>query len=151
MPSNSVPSPSVSPCRQQYLHKCMAPVAAHLHTLGVTVFPYIDDWLVFAPSRSQALEDIHVTLSLLADLGLRINEQKSILTPTQCITYVGIELDSTQARAFLPHERLIKIHTLLRQFHPYVLVPAHTAQHLLGIMASTTSTILHARLKLRSL
>ena len=44
--------------------KCMAPVAAHLLTLGILVFPYIDDWLLIAPSHSQALHDVNLTLSL---------------------------------------------------------------------------------------
>ena len=40
---------------------------------------------------------------------------------------------------------------LIERFLPHSFVTAHLAQPLLGLMASTTSTIQHSRLKMRSL
>ena len=77
----------------------MAAVAGHLCTLGISIFPYIDDWLIVSPSRSRALKDIQITLSLLAALGLKINQEQSILTPTQWIVYIGAVLDSYQGKS----------------------------------------------------
>ncbi|XP_015284102.1 PREDICTED: RNA-directed DNA polymerase homolog [Gekko japonicus] len=57
--------------------KTMVVVTAHLRLLGVSVFPYIDDWLLVANSEDLLLKNIQITLSLLQTLGLCINHKKS--------------------------------------------------------------------------
>lgn len=131
--------------------KCLAPVVAHLRTLGVTVFPYIDDWLLVAPSRGQALTSVQVTLRLLQMLGLKVNYKKSTLDPTQVVSYIGSTLDSRTARAFLPPARIGVIASLVRKFHPGASVSALLALRLLGYMASTISMVQYARLRMRPL
>ena len=67
------------------------------------------------------------------------------------MSYIGATLNSRRARLFLPSERIYKLQTALQKFQPHALVTAHHAQHLLGLMASTTASLPHARLKMRSL
>uniref|UniRef100_A0A803TRP3 ribonuclease H n=1 Tax=Anolis carolinensis TaxID=28377 RepID=A0A803TRP3_ANOCA len=55
--------------------KVMAVVAAHLRLQGITVYPYIDDWLLVARSRQSLLRDLRFTLSLLENLGYDLSEQ----------------------------------------------------------------------------
>lgn len=131
--------------------KCMAPVVAHLRLQGITIFPYLDNWLLVAPSRDQVLKGTHTTHSLPTDLGLQINTEKSKLTPAQVTSYIGATLDSTVGSAFLPEDRQLKIASAVCHFLPLCWITAHKAQQLLGLMASTTTTVQHARLKMHPL
>lgn len=99
-------------------------------------------------SKTQSCHNVCFTLSILEDLGLNVNFEKSILQPSQVITYIGAILDSREGRAFLPGKRQAKI---ARFFHPWAFVKAHCAQRLLGLMPSTTAVVQHARLKMRLL
>ncbi|XP_078243361.1 uncharacterized protein LOC144587247 [Pogona vitticeps] len=130
---------------------CMAPVAAYLRLQGIQVFPYINDWLIVSTSKHQALEDTQYVLQTLQSLGLTVNHEKSKLNPSQVVDYIGARLDSVHARMFMPPERIRKLHKAIRKFRPRTRVKASLAQHLLGLMASTTATLSHARLKMRSL
>lgn len=53
-------------------------------------FPYLDDWLVKASSLHRASEAISICLQLFRSLGLAINYQKSVLTPSQRITFFSL-------------------------------------------------------------
>lgn len=48
--------------------KCLTPVAAYLYLQGITIFLYLDDWLLVAPSWAKASKDTDFMLSLLRDL-----------------------------------------------------------------------------------
>lgn len=112
---------------------------------------YLDYWLLISPSESQAQRDTQFTLSLLVDLGLQINLEKSKLTLSRTMTFIGATLSSNLGWAFLPQERTLKLAGLVCLFRPHRWERARSAQQLLGLMASTTSTIQHAQLKMRSL
>ena len=128
----------------------MEPVIAYLRLQGIHVYPYIDDWLVVS-SRSQALKDAKFILRLLPHLSLTVNTEKSHLKPSKIVHYIGAKLDGLKGRVFLLAERILKIQRALRKFRPKAQVMAKHAQHLLGLMASTTPALSHARLKMRSL
>lgn len=52
--------------------KTMLVIATHLWTQGVTVFPYIDDWLLVAGSRDLLLRHLHLTIILFQFLGIEV-------------------------------------------------------------------------------
>ena len=54
---------------------------------------YIDDFLVVANSRAECQLIADELVSLLRHLGLKISWKKFI-DPTQCITFLGVEIDS---------------------------------------------------------
>ena len=84
----------------------MAPVCAYLRLQGIRVFPYLDDWLLVATSQDEASRNTRLTLDLLGDLGLCINREKSQLEPVQVIPFIGTDIDSRRARAYLPVKRV---------------------------------------------
>ncbi|XP_078241458.1 uncharacterized protein LOC144586699 [Pogona vitticeps] len=131
--------------------KCMAPVAAYLRLQGVQIYPYIDDWLIVSKSKHQALRDTQYVLQTLESLGLTINYEKSKLRPSRVVDYIGARIDSIRAQMFMPPERIQKILGAIKKFKPHARVKAKLAQHLIGLVASTTSTLSHACLKMRSL
>ena len=55
----------------QVFTRVMAPVSAILHSLGIRMRRYLDDWLVQFSSREELLRDLGVVLSLCRELGDR--------------------------------------------------------------------------------
>ncbi|KAJ7312097.1 hypothetical protein JRQ81_006437 [Phrynocephalus forsythii] len=63
--------------------KCLAPVATFLRLHDINIFPYLDNWLLVSPTKLQATQDLHYTLTILPPLGLQIGES---LPPRQTKT-----------------------------------------------------------------
>ena len=131
--------------------KCMAAVCAHFRTRGIQIHPYIDDWLVVSNSSTNLQRNLQYILATLQQLGLRINNEKSHMTPTRSIEFIGAVLDANAGRAYLPRNRADTIRRLAHQVLVQKVATAHTIQRLLGLMASTTAVTPFARLKMRRL
>ena len=56
---------------------------------------YIDDCLLFAEDYEQCRQNICDTTTLSQAAGFIVHPTKSVLTPTQCIVYLGFWLDSS--------------------------------------------------------
>ncbi|XP_077371178.1 uncharacterized protein LOC144014787 [Festucalex cinctus] len=78
---------------------------APLQSVGMKVLPYLDDWLLCAPSRAQVIQDTSDLLSHVARLGIRVNLPKSSLVPSQRTDFIGVKLDTTVMRAHPPPRR----------------------------------------------
>lgn len=61
---------------------------------GVRILNYLDDWLIMAPSRDKLCAHRSLLLSYLERLGFRINLAKSLLPPSQKISFLGAVFDS---------------------------------------------------------
>lgn len=75
--------------------RCMAAALAPLQSQGMKILPYLEDWLICAPSRGQVIQDTSCLLSHVAVLGLKVNLEKSYLNPSQTTTFIAIALDTT--------------------------------------------------------
>ena len=67
-------------------------VAAYLHHQGISIIPYLDDWLIHHPDRQVLLRHQSQLLNILNRVGLRLNEAKSELEPVQDIKFLGLPL-----------------------------------------------------------
>ena len=74
----------------QVFTRVMAPVSAILHSMGIRMRRYLDDWLVQSSSRESLLEDLQTVLQLCHELGIVVNPQKSNLVPSQVVQYLGV-------------------------------------------------------------
>ena len=61
----------------------MAPVSAILHSLGIHMRRYLDDWLVQSSSQESLLKGLPTVLQLCHELGILIRPRKSNLMPSQ--------------------------------------------------------------------
>ncbi|KAJ1208810.1 hypothetical protein NDU88_004193 [Pleurodeles waltl] len=84
----------------QVFTKVMAVVAAHLCRLGVSVIPYLDDWLLKAPSPLTVVSHLQTTANLLHQLRFTINVPKSHLTPSQMLPFIRAVLDTVLFQAY---------------------------------------------------
>ena len=69
---------------------------------------YLDDFLILAPSRAACQHAQTVLIQLLRKLGFQISWKK-VVDPTQCIIFLGIELDTISMCLHLSEDRLHEI------------------------------------------
>ena len=93
----------------EFLRKSLKPVAAFLRRKAIRVLIYLDDFLLLAAPVERAVKNTQLVVSLLQSLGFSINHNKSLLIPTQAITFLGFQIDSTRMMLSLPAEKTDKI------------------------------------------
>lgn len=93
--------------------KMFAIVAAYICHLGQSRFPYLEEWLLVAPSRTRLLATIRTLCALLGELGICSNKEKSVLNPTHNLIFIWARLDSVMARAFLPSDHFAPLIALI--------------------------------------
>ncbi len=120
-----------------------------LREVDVRILNYLDDWLILAQSREQLGDHRDLVLRHLSQLGLRVNWEKSKLSPVQRISFLGVELDSVSMTARLTEERAQAVLNCLSSFRGRNVVPLKQFQRLLGHMASAAAVtplgLLHMR------
>ena len=135
----------------QVFSRVMAPVSAILHSWGIRMRRYLDDWLVQSSSRDALLHDLQVVLSLCRELGIVVNPSKSHLVPSQVVQYLGVVIDSRSFRASPSSERVSKLFSTADAFLSCAAPPASTWLRLLGILSSLAHLVPGGRLRVRSL
>ena len=128
----------------QVFTRVMAPVSAILHSLGIRMRRYLDDWLVQSSSRESLLQDLQVVLDLCQELGIVINPEKSNLVPSQVVQYLGVIINTQSFVASLSRDRVAR---LLSSASP----PASVWLSLLGMLSSLARLVPGGRLCMRSL
>lgn len=87
----------------------LRPLAIFMHLQGHTLHRYLDDLL----PRSQCRVTVHKSTQFLLDvlfrLGWRVNEEKSMLIPSQDFVYVGIRFQTLRGVMVPPEDRIEKI------------------------------------------
>ena len=89
--------------------KIMKPVVASLRSQGVRLIIYIDDILIIASSIETLNRHKTLAISLLESLGFLINYEKSNLTPSQQIVFLGMLVDSASMQFILPQQKAVQI------------------------------------------
>ena len=126
-------------------------VVAELRRRGVTLFAYLDDWLVLGESEEQARGNVRETITLLQHLGWVINWEKSHPTPSRSLQYLGARLDLAAGRAYPSQER---VRSLQEAIQSLLAAPWNTARvwlRVLGLLASLVDVVPLCRLHMRPL
>ena len=89
--------------------KIMKPVVASLRSQGVRLIIYLDDILIIASSIETLNRHKTLAISLLESLGFLINYEKSNLTPSQQIVFLGMLVDSAPMQFILPQQKAVQI------------------------------------------
>ena len=135
----------------QVLIRVMAPVSAILHSWGIRMRRYLDNWLVQSSSRDSLLRDLQVVLDLCWELGIVVNPAKSHLVPSQVVQYLGVVIDSRSFRASPSSERVARLRSTADAFLFCADPPASTWLSLLGMLSSLSHLVPGGRLWVRSL
>lgn len=129
--------------------KCIQAAVAPLRERGIRLATYLDDWLLLARTREEALSHTEIVLSHLCALGLVVNMDKSVLQPSQKIVFLGLILDSVSYAAHLSPERVRAFTDTLARFTPGTVVSYSLCLRLLGLMASVLLVVRLGRLYMR--
>ena len=77
-------------------------VTAYLHRQGISVIPYLDDWLIHHPDCQVLLRHQAQLINTLDLVGFILNRKKSELDLTQDLQFLGIRLRLDIGKALLP-------------------------------------------------
>ncbi|XP_044140287.1 uncharacterized protein LOC122930766 [Bufo gargarizans] len=131
--------------------KLMRPVVAWLRSRGVRLIIYLDDMLLMHQSAPTLLVHLRWTTDLLSRLGFLINHEKSCLTPSQRMEFLGFTVDSVLTSLSLPTSKLVSIRKELRRA---LAIPQLSLRHLariIGLLASSIQAVFPAPLHYRAL
>ncbi|KAL0201989.1 hypothetical protein M9458_000007, partial [Cirrhinus mrigala] len=131
--------------------KCVDAALAPLRLQGIRILNYIDDWLILAQSEMVAVRHRDVVLAHMKALGLRLNAKKSVLSPLQRTTYLGVVWDSTMMQARLSPARIESILTAVKRVKEGRSLTVKQFQQLLGLMAAASNVIPFGLLYMRPL
>ena len=131
--------------------KLLKPVLAQLHHLGVRLVMYMDDMLMMAQRKDNLVEQLCQITSLLQTLGFIVNQEKSQLTLSQKIHYLGFVIDPADMKIRLTAEKVTQIAILCREAQQKQTLVAQELAHLIGKMTATLPAIYQAPLWYREL
>ena len=100
----------------QVFSRVMAPISAILHSMGIRMRRYLDDWLVQSSSRESLLRDLQTVLELCHELGVVINREKSHLVPSQVVQYLGVVINSQSFVASPSPDRISRLQLTAGEF-----------------------------------
>ncbi|XP_044134874.1 F-box/WD repeat-containing protein 9 isoform X1 [Bufo gargarizans] len=131
--------------------KILAPLMALLRTRGISLLLYSDDILIKAPSCHQAEDSVRITVQSLQQFGWLINFPKSSLQPSQRVTFLGIILDTTAARVFLPDCKFSRIQESVSRLLHSLCISIRECMQVLGLMVASFEAVLFAQFHTRPL
>lgn len=131
--------------------KILKPVAAFLRRKSIRILIYLDDFLLLAATMEEAVENTQLVVTLLHSLGFTVNLQKSLLIPTQVITFLGFKIDSMCMTISLPTAKANKILACCRLFLASPSITLRNLASLIGLLESSRPAIWRAPLHFRHL
>ena len=87
-----------------------------VHKFNITALVhYLDDFFVSAPSAALCQAAVNIILQVFQFLGVPIAEDK-LEGPSQCLVFLGIEIDSVNFSCRLPSDKLVSLRSLVESW-----------------------------------
>jgi ribonuclease HI len=115
--------------------KATSVAVAALHSQGVAVSAYIDDWLVHHDDRLQVLQHRDDTIRCLLDLGWHVNEAKSEFHPAQQFLYLGVAFDTLTMTMALPAQKIAQLQSALTAVFASASTTPRALRSLIGLLS----------------
>ena len=131
--------------------KLLKPVYSTLRNLGHRSVAYIDDSYLQADTYELCVHNLMDTLSLFHQLGFVIHPDKSVLIPTQRLTFLGFVLDSQSMTVALTGEQAVKVKAACQQLLQEKAITIREVAKVLGLLTSSLPGVLYGPLHYRSI
>ena len=96
-----------------------------------SVVNYLDNFLIIGNTHAECQQGLITLIRLLHSLGFNVSWKK-VISPSQRVTFLGIELDSTTMSLRLPSDKLDHLNTLVMSFSNKVSASKRQLQSLAG-------------------
>ncbi|KAK7087812.1 hypothetical protein V1264_021816 [Littorina saxatilis] len=106
---------------------------------GIRLRTYLDDWLILNQAQSLCLSHTQIVLQEAAELGFKINDKKSELTPSQNFTYLGMVFNTVDWTVQPTQRRVDKIQGQIRDTADLSMASVRSLTSILGQMESMAS------------
>ena len=117
--------------------KLLKPVYASLRKAGHFSTPYIDDSLLKGQTYNDCLGNINDTILLVDKLGFTVHPDKSVVVPTQKISFLDFELNSVNMTIRLTPERAENLLQLCRFVSRQTVITIREFAKLIGKMKAS--------------
>ena len=107
-------------------------VTGYLHRLGISVVPYLDDWLVHHPDPQVLLRHQVQLLKTLVLVSFILNRKKSELDLVQDIQFLGIRLRLALGEALLPESKAREIAACACELSSLRVLSYHRVSQIMG-------------------
>ena len=131
--------------------KILAPIAAHLHLRGMSMYPYIDDIFHAQISKESVILTRDASVRLHLQLGFVINLAKSSLIPSQVMTHLGAWIDTLNGLVRPSQNKIQEISQVSADLLANGFVSAGRLQCVVGLMAACYATVPLCLFRLRPL
>ena len=120
-----------------------------LRNEGLMSTSYIDDCLLFANPESEARDNVRKTVELSTQAGFVVHPEKSVLTPTKQITYLGFVLNSETMTIRLTPKRIRKIKERCSRILKNDRISVHKLSQAIGLMVASFPGVRYGKLHYR--
>ena len=104
------------------------------------VFGYLDDFIIVADTLEDCSRRQAVMLSLLRRLGFHI-AWKKVISPSTCVRYLGLNIDSIKMEVSLPQDKLKRLVELVDSFSDKATATKKELQELCGHLAHASRVV----------
>ena len=127
--------------------KLMEIIAAHLHQHAISLFPYLDNWLIRDLICGRLIPHTYC-LQTVQSLGFIPNLKKSDLKPAQQFTFIRMEFLTQQNIVKVPPDCIESLFLTIKQFLTQTQVSERTFLSLLGKLSAAADLDVLGRLHL---
>ena len=128
--------------------KLMDVIAAFLRQCTISVFPYLDDWLIKNLIHNCLITQTRFCIQTIQSLGFLPNLKKSDLFPAQKFTFIGMEFLTQQNLVRVPTDRVQNLFQTVKKILSSKHISARTFLSLLGKLSAAADFVLLGRLHL---
>ena len=131
--------------------KLLKPVFVALREQGNLSIIYVDESFLHGDNEQECYDNIEATIKLLQALGFTISFDKSILTPTRIIIFLGFSIDSENMTICPTREKKVGILDLAMSILKQDKIAIRVVAKLLGHMAASFIAVPYGLLRHHSI
>lgn len=113
----------------------------HQDSIGLVVVIYVDDIIILATSEEEATTHLMIARQCMAQLGIQVNEKKSMAKPSHILTYLGYILDLKKKTITISNKKRYSIrHLAARELQSQFTTKKRLAK-LLGVLQGSRDAL----------